>query len=315
MNINNKKNYPLHCLILGAGFGTRMGNVGKKIPKILWPVFEKKIAELQIEYARSLGCKKIFINTHFLHSEIINWFNPSKYPEVTLVHEPELLLIGGAIHNIFKNYLSSEESYLLILNGDQFFMFPQQFFDSALLKLPSVRAVLFALEVDPQGGYNRLLISEKHKLEGIEKNSSSQSNNFLTYSGMGLINLKELSFVPGPSNFFDTVADYKNSAVIVEDPASAEYWDFGTLDRYKDSLIKLLFKIQSKKSDKKNDLFLSFCLKNSVIDFKKTNLLNSYNEASANDEIVVGASPHILKIKPNISGLYYNDILDSDLNN
>ncbi len=30
------------ALLLCAGLGTRMGNIGKHIPKPLWPIFEKK---------------------------------------------------------------------------------------------------------------------------------------------------------------------------------------------------------------------------------------------------------------------------------
>ena len=52
-----------YCLILAAGFGSRMGEIGKILPKVLWHIFEKSLLELEIEYARSLGIKKIFINS------------------------------------------------------------------------------------------------------------------------------------------------------------------------------------------------------------------------------------------------------------
>ncbi len=59
-----------HAFILCAGYGTRMGEIGKVLPKLLWPVFEKKMLELQVLYARQLGCRKIYINSHFLHEQI-----------------------------------------------------------------------------------------------------------------------------------------------------------------------------------------------------------------------------------------------------
>ena len=41
-----------NALILAAGKGTRMGNVGKILPKVIWPIFEKTILELEVAYAK-----------------------------------------------------------------------------------------------------------------------------------------------------------------------------------------------------------------------------------------------------------------------
>jgi len=38
-----------YCLILAAGFGTRMGKIGKKLPKVHGPDFEKSLLELQVD--------------------------------------------------------------------------------------------------------------------------------------------------------------------------------------------------------------------------------------------------------------------------
>src|SRR3989339_343881 len=119
---------PLYGLILGAGLGTQMGSIGKIVPKILWPIFERKIIELEIEYANSLGCQKIFINTHFLHKEVELWFAGQKYTKVQLTYEPELLLSGGPIHNVAQNYLGKYDGHLLVISGDQFYFFDNKIF-------------------------------------------------------------------------------------------------------------------------------------------------------------------------------------------
>ena len=41
-------------LILSAGFGTRMGPIGKALPKVLWPIFEEALLGIQIEYVNEL---------------------------------------------------------------------------------------------------------------------------------------------------------------------------------------------------------------------------------------------------------------------
>ena len=42
------------ALILSAGFGTRMGEIGKTLPKILWPIFDKSLLELQVLYLKEM---------------------------------------------------------------------------------------------------------------------------------------------------------------------------------------------------------------------------------------------------------------------
>ena len=36
--------------ILAAGKGTRMGEIGKVVPKPLWPIYEKSLLELQVAW-------------------------------------------------------------------------------------------------------------------------------------------------------------------------------------------------------------------------------------------------------------------------
>ena len=44
-----------HVLILAAGKGTRMGKIGKVLPKVLWPIFAKNLIELQVSFAKKLA--------------------------------------------------------------------------------------------------------------------------------------------------------------------------------------------------------------------------------------------------------------------
>ena len=104
-----------YCLILAAGFGTRMGEIGKHLPKVMWPVFEKTLLELQVSYARSLGIKNIYINLHYM-GETIEKFckEKSSFEGVQLLWEkPEILDIGGAIHQLAR--LPEVDSILLII--------------------------------------------------------------------------------------------------------------------------------------------------------------------------------------------------------
>ena len=51
-----------YVLVLAAGKGTRMGEIGKKIPKVIWPIFNKSILELEVLHAKKY-CKQKAIMT------------------------------------------------------------------------------------------------------------------------------------------------------------------------------------------------------------------------------------------------------------
>ncbi|MFA5583240.1 MAG: NTP transferase domain-containing protein, partial [Bacteriovoracaceae bacterium] len=221
-----------YCLILSAGFGTRMGEIGKSLPKVLWPIFEKTLLELQVEYAKSIGAKKIFINVHHQKEQILSFCkNKPAFEDVTFLVEEEILDIGGGIHNLAKSV--GYKGNLLILNADQFFLMSKDFLEASLKKLTSSPVLLFSYQVDPRLGYNCLELTPQNTLKAIIpaadlKNTSSG----VTYTGISLIDLSKISAHSGKSSFFESVASFKNRDILVESVGNIDYWDFGTAQRY-----------------------------------------------------------------------------------
>jgi mannose-1-phosphate guanylyltransferase len=225
-----------YVLILGAGLGTRMGPVGKDLPKLLWPVFEKSLLELQVEFAKNFNPKEIFVNTHYEYEKIHNHINDKKL-SVTPVHENDLLDIGGGIHNLSTrlNY----EGRLLILNGDQFLFFDEVALDELFEKSLNNVVTLMGIEVDKESNYNELILKDS-KLTSIEKPSDNTPSKYQTYSGVSIVNMNLLDRFEGPSKFFETVASFKSKKVEVVSPHEVEYTDFGTAKRYLDSMRDIL---------------------------------------------------------------------------
>lgn len=227
-----------YALILSAGLGTRMGEIGKIVPKVLWPIYSKTMLELQINYCEDLGIKKIYINTHFLHDEVLCFLEKNHLlGSVSVLHENVLLDSGGAIHNFAARPEINYSGNLLLVNGDQFLFFPKKFWDEAQKRIASSRAVLFGINVDKAAAYNETIV-ENNQLIEIKKNIG-KNDAYTTYSGLGLLNLNGLKPVPGISRFFETVANYKNEKVDFITPDLFEYWDFGTADIYKKNIFKL----------------------------------------------------------------------------
>jgi NDP-sugar pyrophosphorylase family protein len=232
-----------YCLILAAGFGTRMGAIGQKLPKVLWPVFEKSLLELQVAYAKSLGVEKIFINLHYMGEEIEAYCkNRSAFEGVEFLWEkPEILDIGGAIHNLAAQPKVKYKGRLLILNADQFFYIKKEdllFYLEPLKKSP---AVLFSYWVNTSLGYNALDIGKDRMVNGITKNKDLPPDTKIeTYTGISVIDLAQLEKIPGKSAFFDSVCPFmtkKIPSILLE---NADYWDFGTVKRYWETNFHLL---------------------------------------------------------------------------
>lgn len=262
-------------LILSAGLGTRMGPVGQHLPKVLWPVFEKSLLELQIMYAKELGLKNIYVNTHFLH-EKVRAFLLEKFPEIVLLYEPTLLDVGGAIHNL-KNLTQARHKSLLVLNGDLLNFIPRALLDEGAALLEWGHATLFGLMMLPHEKYNQLMVENKQLKDVIP---SEKGTSRLTYSGISLINLTKLKPCHGPSKFFETVASYKENHVAVLTPKEREYYDFGTVARYQATHFELL--------NQKSGNVKEFLVRQGSFDEKKVKTsLNSY-DSDRPDEICAG---------------------------
>ena len=278
-----------YVLILGAGLGTRMGPVGKELPKLLWPVFEKSLLELQVEFSTNFKPKEIFVNTHY-ESEKIHEHIKKNELNITPIHEEVLLDIGGGIHN-----LASKLKYkgrLLILNGDQFLFFDEPALDEFFEKSLQTEVTLMGIEVLKNSGYNELIIKDE-KLQDIQKSSETTPEKYLTYSGVSIVNMDLLAPIKGPSKFFDTVAKYRNGSVEVITPHEVEYSDFGTAKRYIDSMRGVLL---GEKLEMRH-----FLLANNSLKKKKINEDNCYNcsglplSINLSDSIVTGNGSIVLE--------------------
>ena len=233
-----------YTLILAAGLGTRMGRIGEELPKILWPVFEKSLLELQILFAIDQGCKKIFINGYH-HSEMVQKKISEKFPFVVFHEEKELLGSGGPVHRVNKD-IGFKGGSLLILNGDQFLFVSKEILHNLSEKLSEYSSILLSIDVKKNDLYNRLILDEKNLLKEISTPQKDRSR--ITFSGVSLINLSRLSHVDGPSSFFETVVPFEKSDVFVYVMSGIEYWDFGTKKIYTDSIYRIL-KLKSENTE------------------------------------------------------------------
>lgn len=269
-----------HCLILAAGFGTRMGPIVEKLPKVLWPVFEKSLLELQIAYARSLGIEKIYVNLHFMGEQILEYCKSrSVFDGVEfLLEKPEILDIGGAIHNLASLPSVKYKGKLLVLNADQFFYLRKDDMLKILSPYSKYPGVLFTYMVNSSLGYNALEIDENRMVRKIVKNKDLPGNHKVeTYTGISYIDLSQLNRISGPSSFFETVCPFLEKdipGILLE---NIDYWDFGTVQRFWETTFRILETYKTKSTHP----FLRFLVQEKALKTWKIDLQNySYHAKS-----------------------------------
>ena len=92
-----------NLMILAAGYGKRMKKLTESKPKPLLKINNKELLRHNIDFFINLGCKKIVINTHYLHDQIQNFIEEYySNRNIQLIYEPTLLNTGGGIKNAIR---------------------------------------------------------------------------------------------------------------------------------------------------------------------------------------------------------------------
>ena len=105
------------ALILCAGYGKRLNPLTLVEPKPLLKVNEITLLENCINLIKSLGIKKIILNTFYLKEKIKSFVEIKKFDlDITIINDGKKILnTGGGILNMMN---SSNDSDFLILNPD-----------------------------------------------------------------------------------------------------------------------------------------------------------------------------------------------------
>jgi MurNAc alpha-1-phosphate uridylyltransferase len=105
------------ALILCAGYGKRLNPLTLVEPKPLLKVNEITLLENCINLIKSLGIKKIILNTFYLKEKIESFFEIKKFDlDIKIINDGKKILnTGGGILNMMN---SSNDSDFIILNPD-----------------------------------------------------------------------------------------------------------------------------------------------------------------------------------------------------
>ena len=110
----------MDALILAAGYGMRMDNLTKDIPKPLLKIKNKTLISYAIDLIKNMSFDKIYINTHYKHN-MLERFVSENYPDISISYVENLSKMMFMKPN--KNYsnqsvITSALNKLLILHAD-----------------------------------------------------------------------------------------------------------------------------------------------------------------------------------------------------
>jgi NDP-sugar pyrophosphorylase family protein len=106
----------MNAMILAAGRGTRLGELGQTRPKVLVEVGDEALLSRQIRYLKSAGIERIIINAHHLAAQIESFVQALPWAvDIEVVVERELLGTAGGVRNALPQL---GEDAFVVLYGD-----------------------------------------------------------------------------------------------------------------------------------------------------------------------------------------------------
>src|SRR3989344_2324856 len=108
----------MKALILAGGFGTRLGDITREIPKPMVSIVGKPFLEHQINFLKENGVTEVILAVHYMADKIKSYFGNGMRWGITITYSEEEFPLGtaGAIKNAEK-YIGET---FVVLNGDSY---------------------------------------------------------------------------------------------------------------------------------------------------------------------------------------------------
>lgn len=189
----------MKALILCAGYGTRLGDYTREIPKPMLPLCGRPLLEYSIGYLRHHGFREIAINLHFRPDAIVDHFGDGAGfgVEIHYSFEEELRGTAGAIRQL-GSYLTDEESFL-VMYGD--LLLDQDL--ASFLRFHSDRQAAATLLLHKRGNSNSIVrMAADHQITGFLERPSPEERGRLpdsecwANSGLQVLSRRVVSYIP-----------------------------------------------------------------------------------------------------------------------
>jgi dTDP-glucose pyrophosphorylase len=104
------------AVVMAGGFGTRLGDLTKGVPKPMLPVGDRPILQHIVEHLVGHGIRRVFLSINYLGSQIQEWFGDGSafHCQIDYLTETTPLGSGGALGLLPERPTAP----LVVMNGD-----------------------------------------------------------------------------------------------------------------------------------------------------------------------------------------------------
>lgn len=183
----------MKAMILAAGRGTRLGTLGKNIPKVLIDIGGEPLLERQLRYLERNGVSGVVVNAHHHAEQIVSFAETySGSVELVCVNEEHLLGTAGGVRNALDHL---EPGPFVVLYGDVLVDAPIE----PLLEFhrqTGASATLAVHEADSAEGKGVVEIDESGRIRRFTEKGVRAAGRVLINSGLYLLEAEILSELP-----------------------------------------------------------------------------------------------------------------------
>lgn len=182
-----------NAIILCGGLSTRLGDITKDIPKILLPIGETTILDLQLKKLKDAGVTHAVMAAGHLADVLQRDVGTERGGvELTYAIEEQRLGTGGAIKHAM-NYVKSPEEPTWVLNGD--ILYSIDFSDMRSQLKPDSDGMIYGAHVPDASTYGTLVYDEDHHLQAFKEKEGKHEFGVIN-GGLYLFTKKALAYFP-----------------------------------------------------------------------------------------------------------------------
>lgn len=189
----------MNAMILAAGVGSRLGELGRTLPKVLVDVGGRPLLARHLDYLGQHGIRRVVINVHHLADQIESFLRSYTGPiDIVPVFEPRLLGTAGGVRNALR-FL--EPGPFFLLYGDV--LVRQPLFDMfALHRDAHAVATLAVHDAESAEGKGTVEATETGRVTRFVEKGVTRAAQSLINSGIYVLESEFVaSLSAGPSDF------------------------------------------------------------------------------------------------------------------
>ena len=187
----------MKALVLCAGYGTRLGDLAREIPKPMLPICGKPLLTYTLRYLAHYSFNQVAINLHFKPEVIADYFGDGSKFGVVLHYSYEETLLGtaGAVKKL-ESYFADVEDFL-VMYGD--LLIDQDL--TALMNFHCAKRASATLLLHQRAGSNSLVqMDETNRITDFIERPAEAERREAPYpwvnSGLQILNRRMLAYIP-----------------------------------------------------------------------------------------------------------------------